>query len=478
MCGLCNSFGVVAATGDDKIDGLISGTAWDGPITYAFPQSAAHYAYDGEADTEFMRANYLQKKATLFALDRDAGNAADSGFSVEGFTGASISLGTDSDNATIRAAQSALPPTSWAYLPAGDAQGGDVWLGVYSNVALPKAGNYAWQTILHEMGHALGLKHGHEALNGFGVLPSDYDSLETSTMTYRTYEGGPTTGYTYEHWGAPQTYMMADIAALQHMYGANFETNSGNTVYSWKQGDGDTFVNGGKAIDAGGNVIFATIWDGGGEDTYDLSRFKSRLNINLEPGEASVFNRGQLSNLGRGHTASGNIYNALQYEGDIRSLIENAIGGKNRDSITGNAADNRLSGGQNADRLYGHDGNDTLNGGKGRDYLAGDGGNDFLYGRKDNDRLYGGAGDDTLTGGGGADTFIFKGDGGNDTITDFQHGVDKIAIYAEVAPVIADIITGALQVGDDVLITLSETETVMLRHFDISDLHSRDFTIL
>jgi serralysin len=476
MCGYCKSFGLVSASGDEKIDGLMGGTAWDGPITYSFPQSAANYAYGGEIDEEFDRANGLQTKAVSFTLDQAFGGAANDGFSVEGFTGADISLGA-ADDANIRTAQSALPPTSWAYLPDDSMEAGDVWLGVYGNVALPKAGNYGWQTVMHELGHAVGLKHGHEAANGFGVLPSEYDSLEYSIMTYRTYEGGPTSGYTYEHWGAPQTFMMADIAALQHMYGADFETNSGDTVYSWRQGAGDTYVDGVLAIDAGGDVIFATVWDGGGEDTYNLSKFKSRLNINLEPGEASVFNGSQLSNLGRGHTASGNIYNALQYEGDVRSLIENAIGGKNRDSITGNVADNDLSGRKGNDQLFGHDGSDTLYGGQGKDYLSGDAGNDILIGGRDNDRLYGGAGDDMLYGGGGADTFVFKGDGGFDTIADFLNGQDKIAIVSGVQPVVADIIAGAVQVGRDVVITLSDTETVTLQNFDLANLDARDFLI-
>ena len=64
---------------------------------------------------------------------------------------------------------------------------------------------------------------------------------------------------------------MADIAALQHMYGADFSTNGGNTVYKWTPGSGSTFVNGDVAIKPGANKIFATIWDGGGVDT--LSAF-------------------------------------------------------------------------------------------------------------------------------------------------------------------------------------------------------------
>ena len=79
--------------------------------------------------------------------------------------------------------------------------------------------------MLHELGHALGLKHAQEA-GGVAAtaVPSAQDSLEFTVMTYRSYVGAPTTGYSFEQWGAPQSYMMLDIAALQTMYGADFAT--------------------------------------------------------------------------------------------------------------------------------------------------------------------------------------------------------------------------------------------------------------
>src|SRR5690606_15106837 len=104
-------------------------------------------------------------------------------------------------------------------------------------------------THLHEIGHALGLKHGNES-NVYGALPYAEDSMEYSVMTYRSYAGHPGNYYTNETWGFAQTFMIADIAALQHMYGADFTTNSGNTVYKWNPGSGDTLVNGQVGIDA------------------------------------------------------------------------------------------------------------------------------------------------------------------------------------------------------------------------------------
>jgi hypothetical protein len=87
-----------------------------------------------------------------------------------------------------------------------------------------------------------------------------------------------------------------------------------------------------------------TIWDGGGSDTYDLSNYTNAVTIDLRPGEWTTTSTVQLANLGNGHFARGNIANALLYNGDTRSLIENAIGGSSGDVIYGNTASNSLNG--------------------------------------------------------------------------------------------------------------------------------------
>src|SRR3546814_8404625 len=143
------------------------------------------------------------------------------------------------------------------------------------------------------------------------------------------------------------------IRALQHLYGADFTTNNGNTVYSWNPLNGQTLVDGAVAISPGGNRIFATIWDGGGVDTYDLSAHSTNLNIDLRPGQHSTFSSTQLAHLGGGNDARGNLFNALQFNGDARSLIENANGGSGNDTIRGNAANNVLAGGAGNASLLG-----------------------------------------------------------------------------------------------------------------------------
>ncbi|WP_211486600.1 M10 family metallopeptidase C-terminal domain-containing protein, partial [Corallococcus exiguus] len=134
-------------------------------------------------------------------------------------------------------------------------------------------------------------------------------------MTYRPYVGS-TGQFPAAQGEQPQTYMMQDIAALQRMYGANFETNSGDTVYSWNPSTGETLVNGvGQSLPAK-NRVFLTIWDGGGKDTYDLSNYSTHLNVDLAPGSWSVFSKAQLAFLGKNHYARGNVFNALLYDND------------------------------------------------------------------------------------------------------------------------------------------------------------------
>jgi len=489
-------------TGNPYIDGILGNIKWAvNSFTYSFPTSGAYYgpSYgEGENVTNFGALNSNQQTATRTALKMFASVA-------------NLSFGeigeTSTQHADLRFALSDKPNTAWAYFPTTSPVGGDAWFnkssGAYNN---PLKGNYAYLTFIHEIGHALGLEHAHEGT----AMPLSRDSMEYTVMSYRSYVGASTTsGYVNETWGYAQSLMMYDIAALQHMYGANYATNSGNTTYSWSSTTGEMFINNVGQGAPGGNKILLTVWDGGGNDTYDFSSYGTNLKVDLRPGNWTVTSATQLAKLhwDGSKVAAGNIANALLHNGDARSLIENAVGGLGNDTLTGNDADNLLKGAAGNDRLTGGRGNDTLDGGTGDDTVvlsgerssysisslsdgslqladlragAPDGrdivwgaewfqftdkvyssaelnsetvvvpltrttGNLTLTGTDSNDTLTGGAGDDKLYGKGGND--ILTGAAGRDDLSGGT-GIDTASYASAKAAVIADLMYASKNTGD------------------------------
>lgn len=375
MSGTGHTTTNVTATGNAYIDGLLARTRWaDAVLTYSFPTSRGEYA--DQSDTGSFRSLPASHQTTVrFALDSDDGITANNGFSVEGFTNLTVQQ-TGAQKAHIRLAYNAPNSTAYAYLPDSTDWAGDVWFGPSAR-STPVAGNYTWITTLHEIGHALGLEHPHEG-GVAGVVPADRDAMEYTLMSYRSYVGGTTSGgYTNATFGYAQTFMMLDIAALQTLYGADYTTNSGNTTYFWTPNSGATYVDGAVAISPGANTIFATIWDGGGIDTFHLASYKTAVYVDLRPGNSSLFSGSQLASLGDGRFASGNIYNALLFNGDTRSLIENVYGGSGADALIGNQANNVIAGFGGNDRIWALEGDDIITGGAGADYIHGTDGFDY-----------------------------------------------------------------------------------------------------
>ncbi len=177
-------------------------------------------------------------------------------------------------------------------------------------------------------------------------------------------------------------------------------------------GGGDTLRGGdGNDVIAGGAGNDEISGDGGA-DTLRGGSGRDALSYSTQPEGTG----GVIVNLARGVARGGHA------EGDDFAGFEDVIGSNDADRIVGDAAVNRLTGGKGADTLTGAAGNDTLSGGAGNDDLRGGGGND---------RIAGDAGNDVLAGGEGADVFVFgeSQEGfGNDTIADYQLGIDTFEI--------------------------------------------------
>ena len=278
--------------------------------------------------------------------------------------------GGNSNNATILFGNYSANDGAgaYAYYPGSTAAGsvdGDVWFTSADPAGTDTTvGRWFWSTIIHEMGHALGLSHPGLYNAGLGVsitYANDAQFVQDNNVfTGMSYFGSSEAGGTNIE---ADTLLLADVLALQTIYGANMTTRTGDTVYGFGS-------NAGSLYDFDINIDpKMVLWDAGGIDTLNVSQSAWQQTIDLTEGAFSDI-LGYKLNLAIAQGA----------------VIEQAMGGRNTDEIIGNAAANMLMGGH---------GNDTLSGGAGQDTLEGGMGADLMQGGDGNDRLVGGGGSST-----------------------------------------------------------------------------------
>lgn len=417
----------------DQVADKIATTGWStaatSPISYAYRSS-------NSTDPGFARFNAAQIQATELALDlwSDVANISFQRVTSNGTAysnSATILFSTDTDSGGY----------GWAYFPGSTSStniAGDVFIntsnGWFSDVS---PGSYDFTTIIHEIGHSLGLSHPGAYNGGNPTYSNDAEYLQDSNQyTVMSYFDASATGADHG-WTSASTPLLHDIAAAQLLYGANMATRATDTTYGFNSNADKAVFRVGSATQ---DVVFA-IWDGGGYDTLDFSGYSDNQVLNL---------------LQEGFSDVGGLTKNVAIA--LGVVIEKAIGGSGHDILIGNSAANTLLGGAGNDDVGGDAGNDFVEGGIGADIIRGGVGDDNLWGNSSSqstwgayvsgtvtadggDTIYGGDGNDYASGNQGDDRIF--GENGNDNVGGGQ-GND----YVE-GGLGSDVINGGF--GDDTL---------------------------
>ncbi|MBL8771299.1 MAG: matrixin family metalloprotease [Phenylobacterium sp.] len=350
-----------------------------------------------------------------------------------GFTQGDIRIAftNAADYASANAAAYAYGPPTPGFSSA--AFEGDIWLDDEYKGDAADPGTFLYTTLLHEIGHALGLKHPFE--DG-PRLPVEFDTTRYTVMSYtnfedsilRTFEVRGGTLFASGDFVQPSTPMLLDVIAIQGLYGAASNVATGGDTYTFSQ---DT-------------ALMATLVDNGGVDTLDLAAHTRASSINLTPGTYSsialfpvaaqiAFYTAAFPNFSASFIADFlNKPDTYTWSNNLatspNTTIENVLVGAGSDTVIGNTAANSISGGAGSDSVAGGAGGDTITGGSAGvagNYLRGDEGDDSLVGGADFDDINGNMGSDTVSTGGGTDfcvggrdnDLLFGGDG-----DDFTYG--------------------------------------------------------
>lgn len=337
----------VPASGNAEIDALIDGLRWDTgypgvtQLTYSFPTAGSVWSQDPVTGYDVPSSGYEpwdRRYGTLDFFQKSAAAGALQSWAAV----ANLQLTEVPDDAAsagdIRFAFTTEDPgtDAYAYLPGATSYGADIWLNARDPTNdLPYLGSYGYSTLVHEIGHALGLKHPFEDGDTGVTLPGGKDWIGMTIMAYHSYPG--LAGAQMSVY--PTTPMMLDIQALQHLYGAPAADSTSN-LYQFFQGQD----------------YYQTIWDSGGHDTIWWHGGTQGALIDLTPGHWSdlgnpvLYSYDNFATIERTQAETVAIYKTV--------IIEDAIGGRGADTLIGNSAGNLLAGGG---------GNDTLRGGTGAD---------------------------------------------------------------------------------------------------------------
>lgn len=395
----------VPNSGVTNIDALLAGVKWGNSgnkninpliISYSFPwinglnavfsaPAGAAYSKDGEQNaTQRFGLSTAQQTAATLALNAWS-DVANIKFEIQSETSTNVGdirfAFTSASSISDAWGYASYPNSYWPI-------GGDIWINAkHGSDTDWTIGSANFESLMHEVGHALGIKHPFE--DGI-VLSSSLDNTIYTIMSYTDINDiYPNAGYVngkYDwltYYINRETPMVLDIAAIQYIYGANNNHKTGDDTYTFDPT----------------KPFFKTIWDAGGKDTISVSNFSLGCIIDLTPGNYSSLSYPRPSDPA-GATVTYDGTNNLGIA--FNCIIENAIGGMGNDKLTGNNANNNLDGGPGNDIMYGGMGNDIFDWDQSK--------------RSGNDTMYGGMGDDVYVLDSTNDIVIEVSNEGNDTI--------------------------------------------------------------
>ena len=234
---------------------------------------------------------------------------------------------------------------------------GDIYISSDSDTGAP--GGYGFQTIVHELLHALGLKHpGDYSFGGFietgPFLPYELDSERISGVSYNSY---------LFNGAYSSTLRSLDVYALQEIYGASGSgantyftfVNDANLIYhktvdGWLVGTSSPFL----VVDTGGyDVLDFSGWIGSG------STIASPLFLDLVDGGGKITSSvayGAMWDYGSQSwvdidPATGRLFNIDIYE---RTRVEEVVGTRYADIIIVDQHLVKLATGAGDDTIVGH----------------------------------------------------------------------------------------------------------------------------
>jgi len=286
-------------------------------VTYSFPTTNA--AWSSEYGDEVTSNNFLgmssDSQAKVTAALETWSKVANISFQLVPETATSVG--------DIRFAYSyAVNDSAWGYAfyPSSSPWAGDIWINRKSvfdeGPASFDQGTIDFENLIHEAGHAIGLKHpGNYNAGGGGsggpyITPS-LDRVNYTIMSYTEADWKDASGAAIY----PRTPGVYDIRAIQYLYGANNATK--NDVYKYSPS----------------TLLGESLWDGGGSDIIDASDFSVAVHIDLVQGHYSSI--GLENNIGIAYDA----------------VIEAAVGGSGDDTLIGNYVGNTLTGGAGSDKF-------------------------------------------------------------------------------------------------------------------------------